>query len=185
MRSINLLIIFLMSFPGIAAASSPPETPETPETSGNVMNNDKLSSLIKRLDSKAEGKAGYWEFNIEGRDVTVITDEKSDRMRIIVPVIEVESLKQNELTRLMQSNFDSTLDARYAIAKNVVWGAFIHPLSSLTEQEFLSGLGQTVNLSITFRHTYSSGALVFRGGDSKDSQRRKLIDQLLERGRSI
>lgn len=106
-------------------------------------------------------------------------------MRILVPVTKVELLKENELTRLMQSNFDSALDARYAIAKGIVWAAFIHPLSSLTDHEFISGLGQTVNLLITFRKSYSSGALVFRGDDSTDLQRRALIDQLLERGLSI
>ena len=106
-------------------------------------------------------------------------------MRILVPVINVDELQDNELARLMQSNFDSALDARYAIAKDIIWGAFIHPLSSLTDREFLSGLGQTVNLSITFRKTYSSGALVFQGGDSSDLQRKELIDQLIERGLAI
>jgi len=179
MKLSNLILILLMSFPVFAADAPPPETPTT------VMNNDRLASLIKRLDDKLVGRPGFWQFQIEGFEVTVITDEKADRMRILVPVTKVESLQEDELTRLMQSNFDSALDARYAIAKGIVWSAFIHPLSSLTDREFLSGLGQTVNLSVTFRKSYSSGALIFRGGDSTDLQRRALIDQLLERGLSI
>lgn len=179
MKLINLILIFLVNSPVFATGAPQPATPT------DVMNNDRLASLIMRVDDKAEGKPGFWRLHIEDRNVTVITDEKADRMRILVPVTEVESLQDDELTRLMQSNFDSALDARYAIAKDIVWGAFIHPLSSLTDQEFLSGLGQTVNLSVTFGKTYSSGALIFRGGDSTDLQRRELIDQLIERGLAI
>jgi len=39
----------------------------------------------------------------------------------------------------MQANFDSALDARYAIAKGKLWSAFIHPLSELNEEQFFSG----------------------------------------------
>ncbi len=31
----------------------------------------------------------------------------------------------------MQANFDTALDARYAIAKGALWSTFIHPLSDL------------------------------------------------------
>jgi len=179
MKLTNLILTLLISFSVFAADTPQPEPP------ANIMNNEKLAGLVKRLDNKVEGKPGFWQLHIEDQEVTVITDEKADRMRILVPVTKVELLKENELTRLMQSNFDSALDARYAIAKGIVWAAFIHPLSSLTDHEFISGLGQTVNLLITFRKSYSSGALVFRGGDSTNLQRRALIDQLLERGLSI
>ncbi len=175
----KLYILFLISFSVVAADSPQQATPD------KIMDNDRLASIIHRLDDKVEGKLGFWRFHIEDRDVTIITDEKADRMRILVPVINVDELQDNELARLMQSNFDAALDARYAIAKDIVWGAFIHPLSSLTDREFLSGLGQTVNLSITFRKTYSSGALVFQGGDSNALQRKELIDQLIERGLAI
>jgi len=179
MKISGFLLLFLMTFPVFSADAPVPEDP------ADGMSNEKLASIIKRLDDKAGGNNGFWQLQIEGHEVSVITDEKADRMRIIVPVTRVESLKDGELIRLMQSNFDSALDARYAIAKGIVWSAFIHPLSSLTDHEFISGLGQTVNLSITFGKGYSSGALIFRGGDSTDLQRRELIDQLLQRGLSI
>jgi hypothetical protein len=179
MKLISLILILLTNF-SVFAADSP-----TPELPANTMNNERLAGIIKRLDNKVEGTPGFWQLHIEDHEVTVLTDEKANRMRIIVPVTGVESLKEGELTRLMQSNFDTAQDARYAIAKGIVWSVFIHPLSSLTDHEFISGLGQTVNLSITFGKSYSSGALIFRGGDSADLQRQPLIDQLLERGLSI
>ncbi|TCK18417.1 hypothetical protein DFR30_1695 [Thiogranum longum] len=182
MKFSNLCLILLMSFPVFTASAEDDPPTELP---ANSMNNERLAGIIKRLDDKAEGRPGFWQLRIEGHEVSVITDEKADRMRIIVPVVRVESLADGELVRLMQSNFDSALDARYAIAKGILWSAFIHPLSSLTDHEFISGLGQAVNLTITYGKSYSSGALIFRGGDSTGLERRELIDELLERGLSI
>ncbi len=150
-----------------------------------TMNNQRLGAIIHRLDGHAQGKPGFWRFSIEGKAITIITDEKADRMRILVPVVKANTLKEDELYRLMQANFDTSLDARYAVAQGILWSAFIHPLAILSKREFLSGLGQTVNLALSFRHGYSSGALIFRGGDSEGLRRRKLIDRLLEEGSVI
>jgi hypothetical protein len=149
------------------------------------MNNERLAELIHRIDKSAQGKPGYWVFVVEGREVSVITDERADRMRIIVPVAPTKDINKDRLYRLMQANFDSSLDARYSIANDILWAAFIHPLSDLGDKEFLSGLGQTVNLALTYGESYSSGALVFGGGDSQALQRRELIDKLLRDGLAI
>ncbi len=85
----------------------------------------------------------------------------------------------------MQANFDSALDARYAIAKQTLWSVYLHPLSSLRDDEFLTGLGETVNLVSTFGTTYSSGLLNFGGGDSQAIKERQLIQELLDKGRAI
>ena len=146
------------------------------------MNNQRLGILIKRIDGSAQGKPGFWRFIVEGREVSVITDERANRMRIIVPIAPAANISTERLVRMMQANFDSALDARYSIAKDIVWGAFIHPLRELGDQEFLSGLGQAVNLALTYGEGYSSGALIFGGGDSQTLQRRELIDRLLDKG---
>ena len=70
------------------------------------------------------------------------------------------------LYRLMQANFDTALDARYAIAQKVIWTAYLHPLGSLGEAQFVSGLAQVVTLAENFGTTFSSGAMTFGGGDS-------------------
>lgn len=155
------------------------------ETGRQGMNNQRLAKLIHRIDKTAQGKPGYWVFVVEGREVSVITDEKADRMRIIVPVTPTAKLEKDHLYRLMQANFDSALDARYSIANEILWAAFIHPLSELGDKEFLSGLGQTVNLALSYGDSYSSGALVFGGGDSQSLRRRQLIDKLLRDGLAI
>jgi hypothetical protein len=148
-----------------------------------AMTNARLEQLVRRLDPDAKGRPGFWHIVIEQREVLVIADEAADRMRIMTPVSDVERLDRQALHRLMQANFDTALDARYAIGQGMLWSAFIRPLASLRDTEFLAGVGQVMNLALTFGTAYSSGLLTFQGGDSAALQRRELIDRLLEKGR--
>ncbi|MEO0975570.1 MAG: hypothetical protein AAFX85_20965, partial [Pseudomonadota bacterium] len=77
-----------------------------------------------------------------------------------------EDVSPELLRRLMQANFDTALDARYAIARNTVWATFIHPLSPLSEEELLSALAQTISIARSYGSTYSSGVWAFGGGDA-------------------
>jgi len=181
--SILLTLLYCLSISSYSIAADKEKRTET--QSQTKMNNAYLDKLIRRIDENAKGKPGYWQFKVEKVIVTVITDEKADRMRILVPVSKLEDLDNGILKRLMQANFDSALDARYAIAQSILWSAYIHPLSPLNAKQFIEGIGQVVNLRNTFGGSYSSGALVFGGGDSKAIQRRKLIEKLLNKGLAI
>lgn len=163
-----------------------PPSLEMPEhqASPGVMNNARLEKFIRAIDESAEGGDGRWQFTVDGITLQVITDERADRMRIMSPIVKTDQLSKEELVRLMQANFDSALDARYAIANNVVWGAFIHPLSILGDEEFLTAVGQTINIVSTYGTTFSSGLLVFGGGDSAELQK-DVIDRLKALGGSI
>ena len=86
--------------------------------------------------------------------------------------------------RLMQANFDTALDARYAVAQGRLWGVFIHPLSPLEHDQFLSGLAQTVNLALSYGQSYSGGASVFGGGDSNGIYQ-NLLEELRRRGQEL
>jgi len=149
------------------------------------MTNARLGEIISRIDSNAKGESGFWSFTVEGVSVQVITDERANRMRIIVPIAKTQDLSQDELYRLMQANFDSTLDARYAIANEILWSAYIHPLEQLNDEGFLVGLGQAVNVALTYGTTYSSGLLNFEGGDSKGILKKNIIEELKRKGQVI
>lgn len=150
-----------------------------------VMDNKRLAILIERIDEKVKGNPGFWQFTVEGHDVMVITDERADRMRIIVPITEVEQVDASRMKRILQANFDSALDARYAIAKDVLWSVYVHPLSLLEDKQFLEAIGQVVNLATTYGSTYTSGGLIFQGGDSEAIERRKLIEKLINKGLAV
>ncbi len=175
-----LQTLLLCTFAVMAVA----EEPAPPPSDTLSMNNQRLQALIEEIAEDIEGRSGYWRFTLQDYPTSVITDEKADRMRIIVPVAEIKDIDAALLTRLMQANFDSALDARYAIARGILWSAYIHPLSELTEHQFIDGLAQTVNLAATYGTTYSSGALIFGGGDSQGEQN-KYYRAIIERKDSI
>jgi hypothetical protein len=126
----------------------------------------RIAKVIERVDEDATRDGNNWQLSIDDTQILVITDVNAGRMRIMTPISTVEDLPEGALLRLLQANFDSALDARYAVAQDLVWGTFIHPLPSLTERDFASGLLQTKTVSDTFGTTFSSGAITFGGGDS-------------------
>ena len=144
----------------------------------------RLDEIIRALDPEAQTNGRAWHLSIGDLRIMIITDETADRMRAITPVRKIEDMSLEDITRVLQANFDSALDARYAIAKDVLWSAFIHPLTALEKDEFISGLGQVVNLAQSYGTLYSGGALQFGGGDSGALQR-QLIDELLKKGQEI
>ena len=124
------------------------------------------------------------EFTLDDVPVIIITDPTADRMRAMVPIRSADGIEPEELMRLMQANFDSALDARYAVAQGRLWGVFIHPLSPLERDQFLSALVQTVTVARTYGGTYASGALTFGGGDSNQIYR-ELLEELRKRGQEL
>ena len=163
-----------------------PDAKKKPAKPEGSMTLARMETIIRRLDEKAKNpRPGSWQLTISERPVIIVTDERNNRMRIISPVSKAEGMPPELLQRLMQANFDTALDARYAIARGVIWATFIHPLRALHDRQFISAIGQTVNLALTFGTTFSSGAMSFGGGDSRDIIRKQLIEKLLKKGLPI
>ena len=148
------------------------------------MTHQRLTEIVIGLDPNAELAGNAMRLTVEDIPVAVVTDEVHDRMRIMVMIRSASGITPEEMLRMMQANFDSALDARYAIARNRLIGVFIHPLGSLDKDQFLSGLGQTVNLALSYGSAYTSGGLTFGGGDSAELHR-QLIEKLLKKGEKI
>ena len=149
-----------------------------------AMTPERLVDIILALDPDAAINANGIELTIEDIPVLVVMAPNADRMRAMVPIASVEDVTPEEMNRMMQANFDTALDARYAVAQGRVWGIFMHPLGALERAEFLSGLAQTVNLARTYGTLYSGGAQVFGGGDSNGIYD-ELFGDLLNRGQDI
>ena len=145
-----------------------------------------LRAIIKRLDEKAkEPKAGTFLMVVNDFEILIVTAERANRMRVMVRVRSAENLTKEELIRISQANLDAALDARYANGRGVLWAAYVHPLSTLHPAQFIEAIGSTVNLAATYGTAYSSGQLLYGGGDSRGIIGRKLIDQLIKKGRPI
>ena len=188
-RSLHTVIMMIGLLTPMAIALAGDEAKEQGESQENVtdekMNNERLQAIIQRIDQEFTGRPGLWSLRVGNIGVQIITDERADRMRIIIPIRKAEELNPEEMYRILQANFDSALDARYAIGQGVLWGTFIHPLSSLSVEDFLSGLGQSINIVSSYGKTYTSGVLTFGGGDSNEIIQRQLLKELMKKGTII
>ncbi|MEL7032728.1 MAG: hypothetical protein AAGL97_01695 [Pseudomonadota bacterium] len=173
-----------------AFAQAEPETrpneeaePETPQVDADLppaaMAAIALLTIVTTIDEDAQPTANGATFTIDDTTVTLVFDINADRMRLFSQIAPSDGLTGPQLRRLMQANFDTALDARYAVAQGQLWSTFIHPLTSLTQDDFVSALAQTVTLVKTYGTTYSSGAMSFGGGDS-NAEIQKLLERLLD-----
>ncbi len=189
-RIIVLALAFALAQPIAAQPIAMGAAPDYPEAESGTppdavpMTLERMMQILRALDPEAEVQGPLARLTVAETVVLVVSDPRADRMRVMVPVRPAEGLSAEELQRMMQANFDTALDARYAIAKGVVWAAFIHPLGALGKEQLIEGIGQTVNLAQTYGTLYTSGGLSYGGGDSSDLQR-ELIDELQKKGQEI
>lgn len=160
----------------VAEPESAPDAEDAPPTVAAAID---LLTVVTMIDENASITGNGATFEVDGTPVTLVFDVNADRMRLFTRVASSDGLSGAQLKRLMQANFDTALDARYAIAGGQVWSTFMHPLVSLSQDDFVSAIAQTVTLVRTYGTTFSSGALSFGAGDS-NAEIQKLLEGLLD-----
>ncbi len=167
----------------VSAADSQPDAEGLPsdEIRTQRMDNASLGTLLKELDPGVSGRAGNWVVTFKDTSAQILTDQRADRMRIMIPIADASDLEAEVLYRMLQANYESALDARYAIAQGLVWVAYIHPLSPLTETELVLALAQTYNAAETYGSSFSGGLFQFGGGDNRS----EIFDDILDRGTQL
>ena len=197
MRHVFYILVAILFSSSIAFSQSTSQEPndnsetqqpdagtERPTDLATDMTLERLTEIVRAIDENAEVRGRAMRLTIAEVGVTIITDPKNNRMRAFVAIQSLDGVNQQLLYRLLQANFDSALDARYAIAKEHILSVFVHPLKELKKDQFIEGLGQVVNLVKTYGTAFTSGGMTFGGGDSRNLHR-KLIDELLKKGEQI
>lgn len=158
---INRLMMQLILF-GLLLSVQDGHARDDRNTDREAMTLGRMGAVIKSTaDQSQQGAPNYWEFVYFDVRMACVADANHNRMRIISPIVKVEELTPTHKDRMLEANFHTALDARYAINDGIVYSTFIHPLSSLTEEEMKSAMKQVAWLVMTFGDTYSSGELQF------------------------
>ena len=176
MRRIDMALVCVPFFGGWAAPGAAENVPE--------MTLEQLGRIAAALDPDAVRRGHGWRMRIGGRITLLTADEAAGRLRAMVPIRSASQLGADDLRRMMQANFDSALDGRYAIARGIVWSVFVRPLRGLDKDQLIAGLAQTVMLARTYGTLYSGGGMQFGGGDSPGLQR-GLLEELMKRGEAL
>ncbi len=137
------------------------QSQEVLEKAPGPMTLERLVTIIQENTENARVQDAYVEFTVAGVNMACISDPNSDRMRIVAPIIPASQLTETQRKDMLEANFHSALDGRYAVSNGVVYAAFIHPLSPLQELQVKSAIYQVSQLALSFGTTYSSGVLSF------------------------
>ncbi|MDF1878969.1 hypothetical protein JHD46_04870 [Sulfurimonas sp. SAG-AH-194-C20] len=127
------------------------------------MTQKKIQTILRnQLETEVlEEEPGYTLFKYSNTKMALYPDEEFNRVRIISPITQYSSLAPKIKDSLMDANFHSALDCRYGVTEDTLYAAFLHPLSSLTKEDFLGALKQVHNLAKSFGKTYSSAQIAF------------------------
>lgn len=147
-----LLMCSILAFSGISLGEA-------------MMNQVSMENIVKGMAQSAKGENGFVEFSYSNITLYLISDVEHDRMRIITPVADYNQLTRRHLDAALESNFHKSLDARYAASEGVLYSAYMHRLSELSESQLISAVAQVANLARTFGDEYSSGSLVYGGSE--------------------
>lgn len=120
-----------------------------------------IADLLDSVERFERGPNVLWQFQGQGFPMFIQTQENVNRMRIVAYIAEEPELEPEELQRLLEANYHSALDARYALTEGDLVSVFIHPLRELTLAQFVLSLYQTIHCAETWGTTYSGGTLVF------------------------
>ena len=161
MKKLILLIVFV-AFLGFSSQSQ------------NMTSSD-LEKIIYVVSDSIRGDNGNWQFMLKGRILVCITDEKNNRMRIMSPIVEQKTLDYSDMLKLMEANFHTALDVRYAISDDILWSIYIHPLKELHKDEVLSAIHQVYAATVTYGTTYNSTGLEFPDKNEELKEKKKKI----------
>ncbi len=125
------------------------------------MTQAKMERVLQQEADQFEGQPGLVRFVFAGVPMACVSDPPHDRMRIIAPIMDEDKLTDKQRRAMLEANFHTTLDARYATSHGVVYAAFIHPLSSLSVADLRAAVRQVASLVKNFGTTYSSDQLQF------------------------
>ncbi|MEM8722173.1 MAG: hypothetical protein AAGE84_23245 [Cyanobacteria bacterium P01_G01_bin.39] len=103
-----------------------------------------LSSLFDSQDIKHDVEEA-WQVKNSQIHLLVILSEDHSWLRLLAPIAAATEA-QSLLPQLMEENFSSTQEVRYALNQNVLWGVFHHRLDSLTTEDFKNAIASLSSL---------------------------------------
>ncbi|WP_246454717.1 hypothetical protein [Hyunsoonleella aquatilis] len=134
------------------------------------MNNDKLQEIYTSVSDSIQGQSGAWRFYIKEVPLMCITDTNHNRMRIISPIADSNTVSEELFKAALVANFHTALDVKYAVSDGVLWSVFIHPLKELSEHQVEDAVSQVYYANINFGSTFASTSLTFPGSINNEKE---------------
>ncbi len=103
-----------------------------------------LSSLFNGQDIQHDVEEA-WQVKNSQIHLLVLLSEDHSWLRLLSPIASAREA-QSLLPQLLENNFETTQEVRYALNQNVLWGVFHHRLASLTREDLESAIASLLTL---------------------------------------
>lgn len=133
-----------------------------------------LSQLFPQQVEQIDDTA--WRVRAEASQLLVLLSEDHTWLRAMVSIAPY-SVAEPYLVQLLEANFDTTQEVRYALHENVLWGMFQHALPTLDAADFERAIARLVHLQRTgLDESFSQLA---------ETQIRQIIQAAKQRGQTL
>jgi hypothetical protein len=152
-RAVRALAVFFVLAVGlcVTGCASDPAQRDAPMTPA------RLEAELRDHASELEIVDGQMRFTFGGVRMIAVYDLRFDRLRIMARVAEESALTIASARILLQANFATTYDGRYAIGDGMLYAVYLHPLSTLDPRELEDVLPQLARLVRNYGTSYSAG----------------------------
>jgi hypothetical protein len=110
----------------------------TPEEITNSLQN-LFGESVETQDSTS------WQVETDRFRLLVLLSEDRSWLRILLPIASAAEA-QPFFDKLLAANFDTTLETRYALHQNVLWGVFQHSNATLAAADFSAAVTRLLGL---------------------------------------
>ncbi|NJK55388.1 MAG: type III secretion system chaperone [Pleurocapsa sp. SU_5_0] len=108
-----------------------------------------ISPILERLFNHEDIQHDVeeaWQIRNSQIHLLVILSEDHGWLRLLSPIATADEA-QSLLSQLLEDNFDTTQEVRYALNQNVLWGVFHHRLESLTIEDLENAIASLISLT--------------------------------------
>ena len=143
-----------------------------------TMNPEEISNILRDLfgENVETPAPTSWQVQTSKFRLLVLLSDDGSWLRILLPLADAQEA-QPFFDKLLEANFDTTLETRYAIHQNVLWGVFQHNCATLTAPDFSAAIARLLALQ-------ERGLSDFFGG-LIESRIRQIIKAAKIQGQSI
>ncbi len=113
-----------------------------------TMKPEEITNTLKELFSAASVEThspGLWQVEAPGMRLLVLLSDDQSWLRTLVPIAPYEEA-QPFVEQVLEANFDTTQETRYALHQGLLWVVFQHSRESLTQEDFRTAIARLVSL---------------------------------------
>jgi len=104
-----------------------------------------IATLQDLFGTQVQQAEGMWQVELPDFRLLVLPSDDRSWLRVLVPIVAATAA-QPFLEQLMAANFDDTLETRYALHQDVLWGVFQYSLVGLTAEDFTVAIERLILL---------------------------------------